>query len=264
MKKFTNALMLGAISIATMVAMASCGNDKEPEKVMAITPIEKIENGNFHFLDTVILSVTDAPIGGGITYQCDNEWVAVLFGDTLVAWHIGDAVITATVGDTKATYAIKVTANPEYNMATEPLTDCYGISAKELKDRKNETPFRETIKDGTGSILYLQNAQTATYEIYGFESDKLDKSSLQVQELTQDIVDGYVYFLSERYIRVTVQGDEKGVYYADSFKPETATLLLQLFFSKDNDIMRIEYRPYSHPSNAPAPKAEKRLLPLSL
>lgn len=244
MKKFTNALMLGAISIATIVAMSSCGGDKEPE--MTICPIEK----ELHFTDTTILKVAGAPEGVEVTYETSNEWVTLLSGDTLTAWHIGEAVITATAGDKKATYIVKVTANPKYNVATEPKLDCWGISSAELKTKMGTDPFQDQVKNGTGSIFYLQNAGTATYEAYAFEGDKLTSCALQVQKVSNEVVAAYNYFLRERYVRVTVQGDEQGTYFANALDVNATTILLQLV--ERQSTLTVIYVPYSHQSNAPA------------
>lgn len=259
MKKFTNALMLGAISIATVVCMNSC--DKTPtEPDMAITPIE----GELHYADVVALTVTGAPADAEVTYESNNEWVAFIEGDSLFAWHIGEAVITATAGDKKATYTVKVTANPEYNVATEPKLDCWGISAAELKTKMGTDPAQDQVsEDGTTRfIYYLQNKETATYEAYKFDNDKdkLVSCALQVQKVSEDIVKKYAYFLSERYIRVTVQGDEKGIYYANSLKSETTTLLIHLY--SYNGVLFVQYSPYEHKSNAPALMPAKKGMPL--
>lgn len=263
MKKFTNALMLGAISIATVVAMSSCGGTNEPTKdpELTITPIE----GELHYADAVALTVTGAPADAEVTYESNNEWVAFIEGDSLFAWHIGEAVITATAGDKKATYTVKVTANPEYNVATEPKLDCWGISAAELKTKMGTDPIQDQVsKEGIRYVSYTQNKETATYETYMFENeaDKLVSCYLQVQKVSEDIVKKYAYFLSERYIRVTVQGDEKGIYYANSLKSETTTLLIHLYSS--NGVLFIQYQPYSHQSNAPALKPAKKGMPLFL
>lgn len=254
MKKFTNALMLGVISIATVVAMSSCGGEKEPE--MTINPIEK----ELHFSDTTILKVIGAPEGVEVTYEISNEWVAVLSGDTLTAWHIGEAVITATAGEKKATYAVKVTANPEYNVATEPKLDCWGISSAELKTKMGTDPIQDQVKNGKGSIFYLQNAETATYEAYAFEGDKLTSCALQVQKVSEEVATAYSYFLYERYVQVTVQGDEEGIYFANSLEANTTTILINVVVSPN--ALTVIYYPYSHQSNAPALKPAKKGMPL--
>ncbi len=253
MKKFTNALMLGAISIATVVAMSGCGNDKEPEKAMAITPIEKIESGNFHFSDTVILSVTDAPVGGGITYQCDNEWVAAISGDTLFGKHIGEAVITATAGTQKAIYNVKVT--PRYTMATEPLWD-WNCTPAELKAKKGTEPAGEN----EGSIFYSQNAEKGIYEAYIFKENKLIASALQIQITSKEMVNEYLYFALERYQAAGMSQDKSTIYFCNAATIEEATMVL-LVYQNQNSLI-IEYQPNSQKSNAPALMPAKKGMPL--
>lgn len=236
MKKFTNALMLGAISIATMVAMSSCGGDKEPE--MAINGI----NGDLHFADTILLSTTGAPEGAVVTYESSNEWVAVISGDTLFGNHIGDAVITATAGDKKATYNVKVAA--KYTMATEPLWD-WNCTPAELKAKKGE-PAGET----ESSVFYLQNAEKGIYEAYVFRTEKLIASALQIQITSKEMINEYLYFALERYQAAGMSQDKSTVYFLNAPTTEEATMAL-LVYQQQNSLI-LEYQPNSAKSNAPA------------
>ena len=237
MKKFTNALMLGAISIATLVVMNSC--DKTPtEPDMAFTPIE----GELHYADAVVLTVTGAPADAEVTYESSNEWVAVIKGDSLLAWHVGEAVITATAGDKKATYTVKVT--PQYTMATEPLWD-WNCTPAELKAKKGE-PAGET----ESSVFYLQNAEKGIYEAYVFRTEKLIASALQIQITSKEMINEYLYFALERYQAAGMSQDKSTVYFLNAPTTEEATMVL-LVYQQQNSLI-LEYQPNSAKSNAPA------------
>lgn len=250
MKKFTNALMLGAISIATLVVMNSC--DKTPtEPDMAITPIE----GELHYADAVVLTVTGAPADAEVTYESSNEWVAVIKGDSLLAWHVGEAVITATAGDKKATYTVKVT--PQYTMATEPLWD-WNCTAAQLKAKKGEPD-----QTNESSLYYIQNKEKGIIESYVFKTDKLIASALMIPVKTEDEMKEWGLFLNERYLGAGTSQDQSTIYFINASTSEAATMILLVYMLEDGSLV-IEYQPYSKKSNAPAWTPAKKRSPLFL
>ena len=250
MKKFTNALMLGAISIATVVAMNSC--DKTPtEPDMAITPIE----GELHYADAVALTVTGAPADATVTYESSDEWVAVIKGDSLFCTHIGEAVVTATAGDKKATYTVKAT--PRYTMATEPLWD-WNCTAADLKAKKGE-PYQTS----ENSLYYLQDKEKNIIESYVFKTDKLIASALMIPVTTKEEVAEWGNFLYERYMGAGTSQDQSTIYFINASAPEDATMIVLVYMLEDGNLV-IEYQPYEHKANAPALKPAKKGMPLFL
>ena len=243
MKQFTNALMLGAISIA-LVALSSCGGDREAP--MAINGVA----GDLHYADTVLLSTTGAPADAVVSYTTSNEYVAVISGDTLFANHVGEAVVTATAGDKTATLNVKVAA--KYNLATEPLW-AWGVTPDELKAKKTDEPAQES----ETSIFYLQNAEKKIYEAYIFKNNALIASALQIQDVSKETINEYLYFLMERYQYAGTSKDQTTLYFVDAMTLEDATKML-LVYTQQNSLI-IEYQPYEQQSNAPAWKDAKRM-----
>ena len=242
MKKLTTALMTCTLCMVSMLCFNSCNN--EPD--MAITPI----SGDLHYGDTIILSVTGAPADAQVTYAISDEYTALLSNDTLIAWHIGEATITATAGGKTAT--LNITVTPLYTMAAEPLME-WNISLDTLKARKGE-PAQSYVKDGTGSVIY-QQAQSL-YEIYSFRKDALVASGLQVQNLTKEVYSSYISFLLERYVYVQVQGGNDNAYYfVNALSAEDVTIMIEASLGQQNQAyyLTIQYAPYTVSSNsAPA------------
>lgn len=247
MKKFTNALMLGAISIATLVAMNSC--DKTPATPeMTITPAT-VET---HAFDTILMSVTGAP--AEVAYETTNDYVAYVSNDTLYTLFVGEAAVTATSGDQKATCAVKVT--PEYTLFTEPITE-WGYSTAELKTKHGGEATEQE-----GTILYVQDETNGVMELYQFENGVLSSSMLlaAATERNKDITN----FLAERY---AYAGEESGAYYfVNALDIENVTSIIQLGIIdvQGQKFFRAWYHPYSSQQNMPALKIEKKRSPLYL
>lgn len=237
MKKFTNALMLGAISIATIVGISSCNKTAN----MTIDPAK----ATLHSGDTVLLSVVGAP--AEVSFETTNNYVAHLSGDTLFAFFVGEAVVTATSGDQKATCAVTVT--PEYTLFTEPVTE-WGYSAAELKAKHGGEATEQE-----GTILYVQDQENGVMELYQFDNDALASSMLvaAATERNKDIV----YFLVERY---AYAGEDNGVlYFVNALDIDDVTVVIQLDIIElqGQQFYRAWYRPYSSQQNMPALKIQK-------
>lgn len=240
MKKFTNALMLGAISIATIISLNSC--DKTPATPeMTIDPAS-VET---HAFDTIIMSVTGAP--AEVTYETANNYVAYVSNDTLYTLFVGETAVTATSGDQKATCAVKVT--PEYTLFTEPITE-WGCSTADLKTKHGGEATEQE-----GTILYVQDETNGVMELYQFENGALSSSMLLAAATTrnQDITN----FLAERY---AYAGKQSGVHiFVNALDVVDVTLVIQLDIIEvqGQQFFRVWYHPYSSQQNMPALKIQK-------
>jgi len=240
MKKFTNALMLGAISIAAIISLNSC-NKTPATPEMTIDPAS-VET---HAFDTILMSVTGAP--AEVTYETTNDYVAYVSNDTLYTIFVGETAITATSGDQKATCAVKVT--PEYTLFTEPITE-WGCSTADLKTKHGGEATEQE-----GTILYVQDEKNGVMELYQFENGALSSSMLLAAATTrnQDIIN----FLAERYAYV---GEQSGAYlFVNALDIEDVTLVIQLEIIEvqGQQFFRAWYYPYSSQQNMPAFKIQK-------
>ncbi len=240
MKKFTNALMLGAISIATLVAMNSC--DKTPSMTIDPASVE------LHYGDTIIMTANNAP--AEVTYESSNNYVAIVSGDTLFSVCIGEAAVTATSGDQKATCAVKVV--PQYTFAKEPVTE-WGISLVELKELRGSD-----CEVSGNTALYTQDEERVIMEMYIFQDEKLVCSMLAMPEGIEGN-ENILYFLAERYLFAGI--DERGVYYfANAFELEDITTIVTLgvVVTEGGRFYRADYMPYTQQeANIPALKIQK-------
>ena len=237
MKQFTNALMLGAISIATLVGLNSCNKVN-----MTINPA----SAELHSGDTVVLSAVGAP--ADVTYETGNKYVAMTSNDTLFATFIGETVVTATSGNQQATCAVKVV--PQYTFAQEPVTE-FGISTAKLKELRGTDCTEQD-----GIISYTQDEKRGILDMYQFEDGKLVRSMLVLLASEQNAE--IAYFLAERhpYAGTTEQGL---LLFVDAFEMENVTMAIALGVINTGSLQayRVDYMPYTQPANMPALNIQK-------
>ncbi len=215
MKRYT--LVISVIIVTLFIAGCKSKNNPDEAEV----------------LQTIVLYAGDTATlddngGKAVNYISDNEFVAAVDNDKVIARHIGSALLTTE----NRLYNTEVTVLPRYRFFQEPIT-AWGMDTTSLID---SIPLKSVAAFGLDSagvrtmIAYLR-VPNLEATLYYFEDNRLTLTwSLIPQK--DSILTHMEDFLSERYeymnskIESTFWSDAMVHRYMDAYSPKDASIIV--------------------------------------
>ena len=180
-------------------------------------------------LQTIVLYAGDTATlddneGKAANYVSDNEFVASVDNEKVIARHVGTATLTAE----NQRYSAEVTVLPRYRFFQEPITE-WGMDTTSLIDSVTLQPVRAFGLDSAGVRTMVAYLRVPNFEatLYYFEDNKLTLTwSLVPQK--DSILTHMEDFLLERYeymnsrVESTFWSDAMVHRYMDAYSPKDA------------------------------------------
>lgn len=202
--------ILYAFLAVAMAAFVGCDKDDGGGNSIQLISADQ----TMHYDDEFQIQATS---NTPITYTSENEYHAEVSANGFVtAGRVGETNIVMTNGDD--TKKVKITVTPESNLYPEAdLT--FGMTRSSVK-AKLGNPDSET-EDGMGYTEYSSNAPIFMCLFDG--ADKLTSFTYMVKTAYSSELGT---FLVERYVPISIDGEEYAILCVNALTPETVTMLV--------------------------------------
>ncbi len=169
-------------------------------------------------IDTTPITVypgTEKVIAGADTIDSSSKFVAYGKGNTVTAWHVGEANLVVNGGT-----RIPITVKPKYTLYDGPVCE-WGCTQTNVRSKQKQGTVDESRTSATR--LVWTNAGAASLMAYTFENGKLKSAGVAI---STNYAETYVSYLLERFIMAPFySGDDAYFVGIDNTELETANTI---------------------------------------
>lgn len=218
------------LAAALPLMMAACGEEEGTDEPISLD--KTVVELNYDAETTLKASDKNC------VWTSDNPFVATVDANGKVsAEHVGEAIITASNGNDKA--SCKVTVNATNSNFTMPILT-WGISKTAVQAAVADQKLGLTEELNTATQLGFTTGGTFPMYTYAFTNDALKASSLVVSE-TMDETKDLEGFLDQYYEEYGEDDATGKFFYCDADDVKDATVILEYGYDIDLDAVMVTW-----------------------